>query len=214
MPVGTDGNGATVTPAAIWITNADGSQIIARVDPSMLESVNPPLPEGDYLLWVEHGGAASSADFYVMKLFRSRVGNTPEAMEATNGVAATPEALSFMAHPRLPDTDAAYILATLGDGDTDFFSLEVTDASDVVSIFCGSRTAGSGVVDLQAALTDSTGTTVIEMATETATEGIAIAEASVSSGTYLLRLTKGSQDATVTGDWARCGILIGPPAAP
>ncbi|RZO55205.1 MAG: hypothetical protein EVA89_26400 [Sandaracinaceae bacterium] len=213
MPVGTDGNGATVTPAAIWITNADGSQIIARVDPSMLESVNPPLPEGDYLLWVEHGGAASSADFYVMKLFRGRIDNPPETMEATNGVAATPEPLSFEAIMDVPDAERAFIGATVGDGDTDFYSLEVTDASEVVSIFCGSRTAGSGVVDLQAALTDSTGTTVIEMATETATDGIAIQEASVSAaGTYLLRLTKGSQDAEVTGNWARCGVVVGPPA--
>jgi len=113
----------------------------------------------------------------------------------------------------VPGAERAFIGATVGDGDTDFYSLEVTDASEVVSIFCGSRTAGSGVVDLQAALTDSTGTTVIEMATETATDGIAIQEASVSAaGTYLLRLTKGSQDAEVTGNWARCGVVVGPPA--
>ena len=84
-----------------------------------------------------------------------------------------------------------------------------------MSVFCGSRTAGSGVVGLQAALTDSTGTTVIEMDSESATEGVAIEEASVSAaGTYLLRLTKGSQDPMVSGDWVRCGVLVGPPAAP
>lgn len=215
MPVGTDGNGSTVTPNAIWITNADGSDVIARIDPSALDGLNPPLPEGDYLLWIDHGGSAGAADFYVLKMFRGRVDNPAETMEATNGVAATPEALSFEAVMGVPGAERAFIGANVGDGDTDFFSLEVTDATEVVSIFCGSRTAGSGVVGLQAALTDSTGTTVIEMDSESATEGVAIEEASVSAaGTYLLRLTKGSQDPMVSGDWVRCGVLVGPPAAP
>ena len=64
-----------------------------------------------------------------------------------------------------------------------------------------------------AELTDSTGTTVIDSATETATEAVAIEEADVGgAGTFLLRLTKGGQDAEVTGDWVRCGVAVGPPS--
>lgn len=212
MPVGADGNGSTVRPASITIVSEDGSEIIARVDPSEFE-INPPLPEGRYIALVEHGGTAGAQDFYVFKSIRSTVENPPETMDATNGVALTAEPLTLEAVEDSPATDRAFIGATLGDGDTDFFSFEVTDATEVVSIFCGSLTAGSGVVGLEAALTDSTGVTVIAMETETAADGLAIEEQTVpSAGTYLLRLTKASQDAEVTGNWVRCGVLVGPPA--
>jgi hypothetical protein len=32
------------------------------------------------------------------------------------------------------------------------------------------------------------------------------------AGTYLLKLSKGSQDSEVTGNWVRCGVALGAPS--
>lgn len=215
LPSGSEGTGSTVTPSALWVTDSTGATIIGRIDPSQLEELTPALPEGDYLLWVDHGGAAGADDFYVIKAFRFAQDNPPETDDVMNNVALTPDTIALVDDDDPPDgIRNGFVLAMLPDGDTDYFSVDVMDG-EVVSVFCGSRTGGSGVIDLQAALMDSTGTTVIEMSTETATEPVLIDGATVSgAGTYLVRLTKGSQDTEVTGDWVRCGIAAGPPASP
>ncbi len=134
-------------------------------------------------------------------------------MDATNGIALTAEPLTLAPYEEFEGFDRAIIAPTLVEGDTDFFSFEVTDATEEVSIYCSSLTEGSGVIGLEAALTDATGVTVIAMDSETAADGAAIEEQVVpAAGTYLLRLTKTSQDPEVTGNWARCVVLVGPPA--
>lgn len=212
MPAGTDGYGSTGQPARLWITNAAGDQVIARIATSALDELNPSLPAGDYLLWVDSPASLGSNPFYVIKGFKA--GDNPaEAADVTNDVAVTPEAITFAAGAE-PMTRVGYILAQLGTTDTDFYSIDVM-AGEQVSVYCGSRTSGSGVVDLQAAVLDATGTTTLGMATETAAMPIAIADLAVpAAGTYLVRLTKASQDAVVTGEWVRCGIVLAPPAAP
>lgn len=212
LPSGSDGNGSSAMPSAVWVTDAAGTEIIGRIDPSALQDLSPGVPTGEYRLWVEHGGSAGANDFYTLKAFRFTSDNPPEMNDTLNDVAATAETLT------LEDDDedgifTAFVLAQVGDGDTDFFSIDVTDAAHVVSVFCGSRSAGSGVIDLEAALTDATGVTLIDSATESATEGLALEEVAVSAaGTHLVRLTKDSQDGEVTGTWARCGVAVGPPA--
>lgn len=206
LPGGTEGMGSTATPTAVWVTDDTGAPVIGRIDPSQLDELSPALPEGDYLFWVEHGGTEGANDFYVIKAFRFTQDNPAET--EPNDDAASAEALTF-ADDDGDGVRTGFFLAMLPDGDTDFFSIDVMDG-EPVSIFCGSRTGGSGVVDLEVALTESDGSTVIESATETATEAVAIEEAAVSgAGTYLVRLTKGSQDAEVTGDWVRCGVALG-----
>ena len=211
LPNGAEGNGATAVPRNMWVTDAAGTTIIARVDPSMLPELSPALDPGEYRLWVEHGGAVGANDFYVIKVFRYTRDNTNETSEALNDVAATAEPLT------LADADGdgirtGFIRATLGPADVDHYSFDVA-AGEVVSIFCSSRTAGSGVIGLSASLTDVTGVTVLGGDTETATESIVIEEVDVGgAGTYLLRLTKVEQDPEVIGDWARCGVAVGAPA--
>lgn len=212
MPPGTGGYGTTGQPVRLWITNAAGDEVIARIDTTQLTEIEPSLPPGEYRLWVDHPAATGSNDFYVLKGYKLQ-DNPAETMELTNDLVATPEAIAFMAGAQ-PMTRTGFVLATLGDADTDHYSIDVM-AGERVNVFCGSRTSGSGVVGLQAALMDATGTTTIAMASETPTMAIAIQNAMVpAAGTYLLRLTKTSQDAEVTGDWVRCGILLGPPTTP
>ena len=217
MPSGVDGNGSSTTPSRIWITDATGATVIARIappaftEPNNPAEIQPSLAEGSYLLFVEHGPSAGANDFYVLKSFLS-ADNPPETMEVTNGVVATPEPITL----ELDTTTMlrrGFVLATLGDADTDFYSFDVM-TGEAVSVFCGSRSSGSGVVGLQAAVLDSTGTTTVSMGTETEIAGASIRDAAATPGTYVLRLTKTSQDAEVTGNWVRCGIAVGAPTAP
>lgn len=214
LPTGDTGNGSTVVPARLSVANADGTEIIARVNPGEILELSPSLRSGDHLLLVEHGGTAGANDFYVIKAFRG-ADNPRELMETTNDVAATPEVLTFSGNPNAPEgftRRSAFVLAELGGGDIDHFAFDVA-ATEQVRVVCGSRSAGSGVVDLQVDLLDSTGLTTVASATETATEAALIDGVSVpSAGRYLVRLTKAAQDAVVTGAFVRCGFHLDTPA--
>jgi hypothetical protein len=217
MPEGNEAYGAAAPPARLRITNADGTETVASMDPSAFSPVAagtnvdlaPSLPPGDYLLFVEGGG---SADFYVIKAFRGG-DNPPETMDATNGDATTPEVIPLTANPEITGLRSGFILANIGDGDTDYYSI-TTMGTEQITVSCGSRSLGSGVVDLTVALFDSTGATEIGTAViETETEGALIEDRAVSSaGTYLVRLTKASQDPEVTSTFVRCGFHVQPPA--
>ena len=213
MPAGTDGYGSTGQPTSLWVTNAAGDEIVARISTTTLAELSPSLPPGDYRLWVGSPASTGTNAFYVIKPYK--LGDNPaETADLTNGLIATPEALTLSPLDGVPDTDAGYVLARLGADDTDHFSFEVA-AGDVVSVFCGSRPSGSGVQGLTATVLSADGLTTVGTSTETATTGVEIEEATVAAaGTYVLRLTKTGQDPAVTGDWVRCGVVVGPPAAP
>lgn len=215
MPSGTTADGAAANPTRVRITNADGSVTIASLDPSVFEpldpgeyfELNPSLPAGEYRLFIEGGG---SADFYVIKAIRSG-DNPPETDDAANNDPTTPNIVTLDANPNAPTgftRRSGFLLAQLGDSDTDYFSIDVIEGEHA-NVYCASRSAGSGVVDLTVTLMDSTGATDLAHGTETATEGAFIEDFALSAaGTYLVRLTKASQDAEVTGDWVRCGIHL------
>ena len=201
-PTGPHGDGSTIDLAHVWVTDAGGSEIVARVDPTQAP-LQPSLPAGSYLLWVDAAGRTGGAnDFYALALIQHD-DNPPETMEAQNDDPSTPETISIAS-----DTGDGYVLAHLPDGDTDYYAFDVADGQ-VVSISCGSRTRGSGVIDLQGTLLDPTGPTTIVSATETDTDPLRITDQAVpAAGTYLLELTRGSQDPEVSGDYVRCGIHL------
>jgi len=216
MPSGNTGYGSTTAVGRMWITNADASEIIARInisepsDPMLDDVVNiqPNLPPGDYNFFVENGGTPGSNGFYVLKVWRFSADNDPETDDMANNDPT-------MAQPIALEDDMGvrrgFILPRVGDGDMDYFSFDVM-GTEQLNVFCGSASAGSGVQGLTATVFDSTGTTELVSASETATTDIAIRDFSaVSPGNYLLRITKTGQDAEVTGNWARCGIALAPP---
>ena len=207
MPEGNTGYGSTNGPGRVWITNADGTEIIARATiGEAVTGVNPSLAAGDLLLFVEASGAGSN-DHYVVKVFDANEDNPVETAELTNGSFATAEPLTMEAIPADEGVtgERVFIGPRLGADDVDYFSFSVM-AGREVSISCGSRTSGSGVVGLVAELRDGT-EAVLGTSTETATENAFIDAVAVpAAGTYYLRITKASQDAAVTGDWVRCGI--------
>ncbi len=218
MPGGTTGDGAAANPASMWITNADGTEIIARLTPSDFDplssgqnvDLDPSLDAGDYLLFVQ---AAAGADFYVLKSFRGG-DNPPETMDATNGTAATAETISIDS-TSMSGFVLAHLPTTAGVNDTDFFKFDV-GAGLNVSVVCGSASSGSGVEGLSVTLFDSmTPPTQIAMESETATQSAYIQDQAVSgAGTYVIQISKTGQSADVTGDWVRCGVHLAAPAAP
>jgi len=212
MPSTADGYGSTSSIGRLWITNGDGSEIIARIaidETNGLTEIQPNLPDGDYNVFVENDGAPGANGFYVLKAYRFGTDNDPETDDTANDDVSTPDALTVMDDEGVR---RGFILATLGDGDTDHFSFELMDGEQI-NVFCGSATAGSGVQGLSATVLMADGTEVSGASgTETATDGIAIEEVTAAAGTYVLRLTKTGQDAEVTGNWVRCGVAMAPPA--
>lgn len=216
MPDGPDANGATILPSRVWVTNADGTDTIAEIDPAAfvaadeLVELSPSLGPGDYRLWIEHGGARGANDFYVLKLYRFE-DNPLETMEASNDIAPTAEPIA------LEDREGSqrgFVLATLADDDTDHFTIEV-GAAQLVSVSCGSRSNGSGVLDLAVTLLDAAGATELASATETATANAFIdAHAIDTAGSYVVRLSRGAQASGVSGAWVRCGVTVAPPSTP
>ncbi len=215
MPSGTTGYGSTSDIGDIWITDMAGTTIHGRLDNRMnaYEELSPALAAGDYLLHVEHGGSAAGAnDFFVLKAFTGLAENPPETMEAGNGTLAGAEALT---QERDMETmvNAAFILAQLGDGDTDYFSFAVEDG-EVITAACGSRTAGSGVLGLRVEIRDDSDA-VIGMATEAPPDGAFVDLSEMTppgAGTYYLVLTKTGQDPEVDNTFVRCGVRAAVPA--
>ncbi len=213
QPGGATGSGSTGLPARMWVTLAGDTTPIARVASADSTEMSPPLNAGEYLLWVDPPAAAGANDFYYLRAIVDGTDNPVEAMEATNDVAATPEPLTMTANMAGTGTQG-FILATLAAGDVDHYSFMVP-AGQVVSLTCGSRTNGSGIVGLQVQLQTAAGAMVTGgSATETASVDAVLTNIAVpAAGTYLLRLSAASQS-EVSGNWVRCGVYAAPPPAP
>ncbi len=212
LPEGPMGDGSTTHVGHAWITDMAGSTIIARIDPTAGPfQLVPSLDPGTYQLFVDDpGGAAGANDFYVLKLALAAE-NPVEMMEVANDTLSTAEPLMLNDVTGMTGVQQGPILSHLGMGDTDHFSFTVADNMDV-SLACGSAREGSGVHGLTVDLLDSTGTSLVSR-TETLTDDLFVNNQHITTGgTYYLRLTEASQDATVTGDWVRCGVYVTPPS--
>jgi hypothetical protein len=210
LPAGPTGMGSTGQPRRIWVENEAGVQIAANTLGDQI-SLQPNLPAGNYFLFVAAPETMGSNDFYVVKPYRFE-DNPAETMDATNNDVATPEPLTFdEATP--PEPRWAYVLARLADGDIDHFSITVA-GDELVTLACTSRSTGSGIIGLRADLLMANGEPLEPAATSTETdsEGAFLQDIEVpSAGTYVLRLTRTSQDPEISGDWVRCGIRLLPP---
>ena len=213
MPMGPTGFGSSSLPGRMWITNADGSEIIARIDdPSMLDSISPPLPDlGDYQFHVEAPTTPGANPFYVVKTIRRQADNPLELDDVANDDPTGAQVMMLVADDATPTFREAFVRSDLPEGDVDWFQVDVA-SGEALSVICGSRTSGSGVMDLRATVFDSTGATEMGTSTEMPAMNAFIDELSVSPGDYLIRVDRGAQVADVTGAWARCRFIAAPPA--
>jgi hypothetical protein len=211
MPSGAAGYGSTRAAARMWVTDAAGTEVIARIQPrdALQNDLSPSLDAGDYLLWVDAGGGTAGAnDFYVLKALigqENPVELETDAMPNTNDTTMTAEALTVMDDM---GTGRGFLLAHLSATDVDVFSFNAPAGLEM-NAFCGSASSGSGLTGLRAELLAADGTTVLGSASETATEGAAIQMVPVdAAGTHYLRLSATGQSAEVTGNFVRCGLAL------
>jgi hypothetical protein len=217
MPHGPDGYGSTRASGNVRVTDMAGTDVLARVEPRGMTQLDfsPTLvPGSEYLLWVDAGGGtAGSNDHYVLKVFVGTE-NPPENETVVGSNDSTAMATALTTEDDM-GVLRAFVLGTLPSGDTaDVFSVDVP-AGRQLNVFCGSQSVGSGLRGMSLAVLGPDGTTVLGMDTETATEGAAVEDVMVAAaGTHYVRVRPGTMDATVRGDFYRCGIALVTPMAP
>jgi len=204
MPAGPMGYGATRSAGRVWVTDAMGTIIARSTIGTGITGVQPSFATtGEIRIFVEApSGAAGTNDHYVLKVFTND--ENPLEGAAPNETLATAEARALA--PVMGGMgESSFVLARLPAGDVDYFALEVM-AGRRLSVACGSRRDGSGVLGLTAEVRNAMDM-VLTSSTESATEDLFIDGFAVpAAGTYYIRLAGTGQDPEVTGDWVRCGI--------
>ena len=204
-PGGNKGYGSTTSVGDIYITDAAGTQVLAKIDGTDGRfALSPPVAENTtYLLWVEHpGGSAGANDFYFYRFFTGQENPAEaETVAGQNDAAVDAEVLT----PTMGSHFIAPRLTT--DADVDYFSFQAT-AGQMISVACTARSSGSGVQGFRAAIHDAADTQIAAM-NEPATQTLFIDGVTApSGGAFYLRLSKTGQDAAIDGDWARCGVHV------
>lgn len=234
---GVNGYGSTLPRIAAQVTTVDGLTVLARLAPpsdvsKMSDSMSAVVSPGDVLVWVQRpsGQAAGSNDFYATSVEIG--GDSPAEAEAantsgTNDTAATAEALGQSVSSSDPKTKQSYILGFQPANDVDYFSFQA-GANDTVALACGSARSGSGLVgatfEILGSSTASDGGVAdgssLQSETETDSADVYWGDGSSASkagltittaGTYFLKVTHASQDATNTGTFYRCGLYVTSP---
>lgn len=206
LPQGPDGQGSTSPAGEVWVTDATGAQVLARVDHSAgHRSLEPPLTAGDYLLFVAHpGAAAGSNDFYVLR-FRLLQDNPPERGDPANDTLAGAETLEVGVNEGVR---SSFVLADLPEGDVDYFRFDLMP-NEELSVACGAESLGSAVRMLTAEVRDGTDSTLQTM-TEDET-GLFIPPFAPTSSTVYIRLDAGPPDTEVQRTFVRCGLRAAVP---
>lgn len=221
---GSNGYGSGLGRVAVRVLEMSGTTVLgawnttAATYATTPDSITVPVtPGSDVLVSIERptGAVATANDFYVATVSLS-TDNPVEMADATNGVLATAEVLPLTVDTTNPKVKQGFILGTIGAADTDFYSIAVL-ANDAVSVACGGLRTGSGLIATYE-LQTSTGT-ALQSETETALAdiywgtGTSASKPSVTApaaGTLAFKVT-GTQDATNTGNWYRCGIVVTTP---
>src|SRR5262249_33847651 len=138
--------------------------------------------------------------------------NPVEAAEMANDVPATAEAL-------MPQTNADGTTSYFVEGDIttptdlDHFAMDVPAGTTKVSAFCSAQRDGSGLRGFKTELLDANGVTLTGgLVTEDPAQDLGVSQIPFPTGAtkLLLKLSAGSQDATVTGTYYRCGVTFAP----
>jgi hypothetical protein len=203
-PDGTDGYGSTAPAGEVYLTNAAGTQILARIDATKgpFELSPPVVQNTTYQVWITRpaGATPGANDFYVYK-FCTFQGNPKEAETAAgqNDTTGTAEAMTEQA-------GSYFIRADLTtDTDLDYFSFTAT-AGQKISVACAAARVGSGAIGMRAEVRDAADA-VLASQNESLAASLFIEDVDATAGgTYYLRLSKTGQDAEVSGNFVRCGV--------
>lgn len=209
MPHGADGYGSTANTVDMWVVDSTDDTIIGRVSATVGDKgeISPSLAAGDYQIVIGAPADLGANPFYVFKIFVGSSDNAPEVDDAANNTAAGAQALEFRDNA---GRRSGFVMSTLSEGDVDYYSFD-TVAGEVVALACGSRSSGTGVIDLNVSIRDLDDNVIGEW-TELPTEMLYTANAGVTQpGSYLLRLEAGSFDPEVMARNVRCGLHLNRP---
>ncbi|MBM65230.1 MAG: hypothetical protein CMH55_03230 [Myxococcales bacterium] len=208
IPSGTDGYGSTANTVDMWVVNKADDSIVGRVSAEVGQNgeISPSLAPGDYRLTVAAPASLGDNPFYVFKIFVGSSDNAPELDDAANNTAEGAQALEFQDNN---GRRSGFLMSTLSEGDVDYYSFDLRQG-ELISLACGSRSSGTGVIDLTVAIEDLEGNQEGTW-TELPNEMLYVRDAGVTQpGSYLLRLSAGSFDPEVTARNVRCGLHLNP----
>jgi hypothetical protein len=226
MPAGSDNAtngdayGSTAPVGLLALTDASGATTIGRIDNSSSgapTALQPPLVPGTYLLWVQHPATALGAnDFYVVKpsvdlMDFGDVEAEPAGTTGVNDTLAAAQRITVAAAPGNAAVNLGAFVTRLAPGDIDYFSFYAR-STDTITLTCQGARSGSGLQGLTVSVRDPTDAEITGgHAVETAAADLTLSGLTKPrAGMYYLRLTATGQDPTVTGDWAHCGLQLGP----
>lgn len=214
FPSGSDGSGSTTDIQSATITDVASGTVIAQVNPALGGDLFAPLTLGtDYQLDIAHTtGAAGINPFYYSWHIVDATSNPIEDPAGTNDQLVDAEAMVADDQGNgsvVYRIDADIVPA----GDVDYFSFAIPVGVDQLSVFCDGQRSGSGVRDLAVSVVDGNGTPLQNgTMTETEDTPLEITQLPIPAGatTLALRISAGTQDATVTGTYYRCGLVVYP----
>jgi hypothetical protein len=209
---GVDGNGSTASLGNIWLTDAAGTTVVARIDGAAgATQLQPPLvPAGNYAIWVTSSGALGANAFYTASNFTGTTDNPADA-EGT-GTGANDSLQYAEALTESSTVGSYFVLSHLPDGDVDYYKVTV-DAGTTLAAACGAARNGSGIQGLTVSIRDS-GDAELRSGVETSSEDLVVGGGSTATnplnintaGTYYIKLSKTGQATDVAANWIRCGI--------
>ena len=211
------GNGSTSSPGSIGLSYAaTPAAWLALSDFSNEDAdlATPVTADVGYLLYVPHKGDKKGAnDFYIL-VNSFGPGNPVEQKEADNNALAGAEELPNQQKTGLPKY---FVEGNLGTGDVDHFALSVAGlpkTASKISVSCAAQMDGSGLRGLTADLLDAKGVS-FGFAAETAKTALLVKQVDIPAGAdkVILKLSFDKQEATVSGNYYRCGIHVLEPQA-
>ena len=208
---GPSGDGSTSPVGKVYLTTqADPTKRLGQIDESDFGSQGarlwPPIDgAGKYFLFIEHPLAPFYSNDFYFDLHGAVSSRALEQKEIENDTMATAEALTATAD------GSYYIEGDLGNAglDVDHFSFDVTaQAGKMVTAYCVSGRAGSGLQSFEVDLIDPTAKENLAIIKETAQSDATTDTVPVPAGAtkLVLRLSASGQDPVITGAYYRCGV--------
>jgi hypothetical protein len=208
---GPSGDGSTSPVGKVYLTTqADPTKRLGQIDGSDFGSQGarlwPPIDgAGKYFLFLEHPLAPFYSNDFYFDLHGAVSSRALEQKEIENDTMATAEALTAA------DDGSYYIEGDLGNAglDVDHFSFDVTaQAGKMVTAYCVSGRAGSGLQSFEVDLLDATSKSKLAVIIETAQSDATTDTVPVPAGAtkLVLRLSASGQDPVITGAYYRCGV--------
>ena len=221
QPGTVNGDGSPLEGITATLFDASTAQTIAKLDLGVYE-LRVPVQNQDtgakYALKIQHNGSSfTTNDWYVLQ--QTMGGSNPvEVGEAINNTLAGAQLLVKDANSSTSSSANFFIGGDIinNGSDVDYFAMSVPSGMTKVTVSCGSKYMGSGVLDFAVQIFTNSGTDLSGGAQVESGGSINVKNLSIPFGTskVVLKLAASGQDASVSGTFYECGIYMTPVATP